>query len=101
MIKYLMSKSVNERGLIGIAFCIILFIFGYFFVLNYMSTMEDPPLGNTIYILIGLTLSIIPCLSIILILSYLYKYKKKKERHERKRKIHKLYFLKDKTKQNN
>lgn len=93
-----MSKSVVERGLIGIIFCLILFAFGYFFVLNYVSTMEDPPLGNTVYIMIGSTLSIVSILGVILILKYLYDHKKKKERKERKRKKHKLFYLKDLTK---
>lgn len=95
MIKYLMSKSVAERGLIGIVFCLVLFSFGYFFVLNYVSTLEDPPLGNTIYILLGSTFSIMSVLGIVLILKYLYDYKKKKERRERKRKKHKLFYLKE------
>ena len=95
MIKYFMSKSANQRGLIGILFCIILFAFGYFFVLNYVSTLEDPPLGNTFYILIGSTFSIISILGFILILKFLYDHKKRKERKERKRKKHKLFYLKD------
>lgn len=95
MIKYLMSKSVVERALIGIIFCIVVFVFGYFFVLNRISTMEDPPLGNTIYILIGSTLSVVSILGIIVILKYLYDYKKKQERRQRKRKKHQLFYLKD------
>ncbi|MES2411013.1 MAG: hypothetical protein V4535_06170 [Bacteroidota bacterium] len=95
MINYLMSKSVPERGIIGIICCIILFAFGYFFVLNYVSTMEDPPLGNTIYILLGSTLSMVSVLGIILILKSLYDYKKRKMRKERKRQKHKLFYLKD------
>lgn len=95
MIKYFMSKSVAERGLIGILICIVLFAFGYFFVLNYVSTLEDPPLGNTIYILLGSTFSIVSVLGIVLILKYLYDHKKKKERKERKRRKHKLFYLKD------
>lgn len=95
-----MSKSVAERGLIGIILCVILFAFGYFFVLNYLSTLEDPPLGNTVYILIGSTFSIVSILGIILILKFLYDHKKKKERKERKREKHKLFFLKDTKKEN-
>ena len=99
MIKYLMSKSVVERGLIGIICCVILFAFGYFFVLNYVSTMEEPPLGNTIYILLGSTFSIVSILGIILILKSLYNYKKRKERKDRKREKHKLFYLKDQKKE--
>lgn len=94
MIKYIMSKRVYERGLIGIGLCIIVFILGYI-VLNHISTMEDPPMGNTIYILIGSALTFLSILGFILILKYLYDNKKKKERRERKRKKHKLFYLKD------
>jgi len=90
-----MSRSVTERGLIGIFLCVLLFAFGYFFVLEYVSTLEDPPLGNTIYILIGSTFSIISILGVILILKYLYDHKKRKERKVRKREKHKLFYLKD------
>ena len=90
-----MSKSVNERGLIGIAFCVLLFIFGYFFVLDYISTMEDPPLGTTIYILVGSSLSVLSILGIIVIVKYFYDYKKKETRKARKRKSQKLFYLKD------
>ncbi|WP_333601069.1 hypothetical protein [Flavobacterium sp.] len=94
MIKYIMSKKVHERGLIGIGFCIIGFIIGYF-VLNHISTMENPPLGNTLYIIIGSTLVFTSVLGVILIIKYLYDFKKKQERRIRKRKKHKLFFLKD------
>jgi hypothetical protein len=101
MIKYFMSKSIEKRGVIGIICCIILFIFGYFFVLNYVSIMEKPPLGNTVYILLGSTLSIVSILGILVILKYLYDYKKKKERKERIRKKHKLFYLKKSRKEKN
>jgi membrane protein implicated in regulation of membrane protease activity len=95
-----MSKSIKQRGLIGILFCIFLFAFGYFFVLNYVSILEDPPLGNTVYILLGSTFSIVSIVGILVILKYLYDYKKKKERKERRRKKHKLFYLKDLKKNN-
>ncbi|HNP31950.1 MAG TPA: hypothetical protein PKN96_01510 [Flavobacterium sp.] len=94
MIKYIMSRRVHERGLIGIGFCILVFALGYV-VLEYISTMEDPPLGNTIYILIGSTFIFTSILGFVVILKYLYDYKKKKERRQRKRKKHKLFYLKD------
>ena len=96
MIKYFLSRSMMERGLIGIFLCVLLFIFGYFFVLNYVSTLEKPPLGNTLYILIGSTLTIISILGIFVLAKYLYDYKKRKLRQERKRNQHKLVYLKDK-----
>jgi len=100
MIKYIMSKRLHERGLIGIGLCIVVFILGYY-VLNHISTLEDPPLGHTIYILIGSALTFLSILGFILILKYLYDSKKKKERRERKRKNHKLFYLKDKPEYQN
>ena len=99
MIKYIMSRKLYERGLIGIGFCIVVFIIGYF-VLNKISTMEKPPLGNTIYILIGSTLTFTSVLGVILIIKYIYDSKKKKERRERKRRKHKLFYLKDTNEKN-
>jgi quinol-cytochrome oxidoreductase complex cytochrome b subunit len=93
-----MSKSLNQRGLIGIGLCGIVFFIGYY-ILNYISTMEDPPLGNTIYILIGSLLVLV--LGVFLILKYIYDSKKKKERRQRRRKNHKLFYLKDSAKNKN
>ena len=89
-----MSRKINERGLIGIGLCILVFILGYI-ILNHISTMEDPPLGNTIYILLGSTLSFTSVLGIIVILRYMYNRKKKKEKSTRRRKKHRLSYLKD------
>jgi len=94
MIKYIMSKRVYDRCLIGIGLCILVFILGYI-ILNYISTMENPPLGNTIYILIGSALTFLSILGFILILKFMYDTKKKEERKERKRRKHKLFYLKD------
>ncbi len=92
MIKYIMSKRTLDRCLIGLGLCIVVFILGYI-VLNYISTMEHPPLGHTIYILIGSTLTFLSILGVILILKYMYDAKKKAARKERKRKKHKLFYL--------
>ena len=97
MIKNIMSKKINEKGLLGIVFCLFVFALGYF-VLEYISTMEDPPLGNTLYILIGSTFIFTSILGFVVILKYLYDYNKKKERRQRKRKTQKLFYLKDTTK---
>lgn len=98
MIEYIMSKRLHERALIGIGACIVIFILGYY-ILEHISTMEDPPLGNTIYILIGSALIFSSGLGILLILKYIYDSKKKKERRERRRKKHKIFYLKDQNKQ--
>lgn len=98
MIKYIMSRRLHQRALIGIGACIVTFILGYY-ILEHISTMEDPPLGNTIHILIGSALIFSSGLGILLILKYIYENKKKKERRERRRKKHKLIYLKDQNKQ--
>lgn len=89
-----MSKRTQDRCFIGIGICIVVFILGYI-VLNHISTMEDPPLGNTIYILLGSTLTFLSILGLILILKFMYDTKKREERRERKRRKHKLFYLKD------
>jgi cbb3-type cytochrome oxidase subunit 3 len=89
-----MSKRVYDRCLIGIGLCIVVFILGYI-ILNYISTMENPPLGNTIYILIGSAFTFLSILGFILILKFMYDTKRKEERKERKRRKHKLFYLKD------
>lgn len=98
MIEYIMSKRLHQRVLIGFGGCIIIFILGYY-ILEHISTMEDPPLGNTIYILIGSALIFSSILGVVVILKYLYDNKKKKERRERRRKKHKLFYLKDQNKE--
>jgi uncharacterized membrane protein len=100
MINYIMSRKLNERGIIGIVLCIIVFVIGYI-ILNYISTMEDPPLGNTIYILIGSALTFSSILGVIMIIKYMYDSKKKKERRMRRRKNHRLFYLKDQNKSEN
>ena len=94
MIKYIMSKKFHERLIIGICFCIVVFAWGYF-ILDHIKTVEDPPLGDTIYILVGSAFIFCSLLGVIIILKYLYDYKKQKEKRERKRKKHKLFYLKD------
>jgi hypothetical protein len=93
-----MSRRLNERALIGISVCIVIFILGYY-ILEHISIMEDPPLGNTIYILIGSAFMFSSGLGILLIIKYIYDNKKKKERRERRRKKYKIFYLKDQNKQ--
>jgi hypothetical protein len=63
--------------------------------------MEKPPLGNTVYILLGSTISIGSILGILVILKYLYDHKQKKEYKERKRRKHKVLYLKKSRTKNN
>ncbi|MBP6557169.1 MAG: hypothetical protein KA213_02315 [Flavobacterium sp.] len=94
MIKYIMSKKDKEKALWGILFSIIVFAIGYY-VLNYIATLEEPPLGNTIHILIGSTFMAVGTLGVILIIKNLYDKMKRKKRKESKRRKHKVVFLKN------
>ena len=93
-----MTTRLRQRALIGIAGCVVIFILGYYIV-EYISTMENPPLGNTVYILLGSALVFSSIIGILMILKYLYDYNKQQERRERRRKKHKLFYLKDQDKE--
>jgi len=92
MLKYIKSRKLSEKGLYGIVLCVITFFIGEF-ILNKISTMEDPPFGNTIYILIGNLFVFGALVGVLLILKYIYDENNRKKRKERKRKSHKIYFL--------
>lgn len=99
MIKYIMSKKDSEKASWGILLSFIVFGIGYYF-LNYIATMEEPPLGHTIHILIGTSLMSISGLGVVLIVKYLYDQRKRKKRKEQKRRKHKIVFLKNQKKEN-
>jgi len=71
-----MSRSINEKGFFGISLCVITFILGDY-LLNHISTLENPPMGNTLYILIGSTMVFTSVLGAIIISKYVYDNKKK------------------------
>jgi len=99
MIKYIMSKKDNEKALWGILLSAVVFGIGYYF-LNYIATLEEPPLGHTIHILIGSTLMAVGVLGVILIIKYLYDKRKRRKRKQSKRRKHKVVFLKNNKKVN-
>ena len=87
-----------DKAILGIIVCSIVIAIGYY-ILNHIATLEDPPLGNTLYILLGLTLIAAGGIGILIILKHFYENLKKKRRREIKRKKHKVVFLKkDKNK---
>lgn len=95
MFKFIMSRKLNERVLYGIVLCILFYFIGQF-ILNKISTLEDPPMGNTIYILIGNIFVFGSILGVLLLVNYKYSETKRQNRRERKRKSHKIYYLKNK-----
>jgi hypothetical protein len=88
-----MSRKLNERVLYGFALCVVVYFIGQF-ILNKISTMEDPPMGNTIYILLGNIF--VFGLGVLLLVNYKYNETKRRNRKEHKRKSHKIYYLKSK-----
>jgi uncharacterized protein YneF (UPF0154 family) len=92
MLKYILSRKLIERGLYGIVLCVLSFLGGQF-ILNKISTMEDPPFGNTIYILIGNLFVFGSLLGFFILLKYMYDENKKEKRKVNKRKSHKIYYL--------
>lgn len=99
MLNNTMSTRLRQKIYLGLGACFVVFILGYY-ILEYISTMEDPPLGNTLYILLGSALVFSSLIGVFFILKYLYDYKKQQERRERRRKKHKLFYLKDQKKEN-
>lgn len=93
MLKGLKSKKEKDKAIIGIVIGVLLIILGYV-VLKIISTVEEPPLGHTLFILVGTTLIAVGGLGIIVILKYLYDLFKRNKRKETKRKRHKIVFLK-------
>jgi len=98
-----MKKNKNLKGILGISLSVSTFFIGYY-ILNNISTMEKPPLGNTFSIIFGCSLIVLAFLGIALVLKFIYD-DKKKRRHRKKRKsIHKLDYdqnFKYKSKTNN
>jgi large-conductance mechanosensitive channel len=90
MLNEFSSKPEKQRCYIGIAICAVVFLFGYY-ILNFISTREKVPLGNTLYILIGTTLMAISSIIIFLIIRHLNKLEKKLK----KRRSSKIVFLKN------
>jgi ABC-type Fe3+ transport system permease subunit len=93
-----MSKKDNEKALWGFLISAIVFGIGYYF-LNHIATLEEPPLGNTIHILIGSTLMAVSALGVVLIIKYLYDKQRKRKRRANKRRKHKIVFLKNQKKE--
>jgi uncharacterized membrane protein len=99
MAKLLNPKKDQDKAIIRILICCVGIVIGYY-VLNHIATLEDPPLGNTIYMLIGLTLIAVGILLIFMILKKLYDKKVQKKRRALKHRKHKVVFLKKETTKN-
>ncbi len=85
-----MQLTETRKSFIGIAICIVLFVLGQI-LLEVVSKIEDPPLGNTFYIIIGCILIVGSLLGIYFLIQHIRSIRKKKER----RKKSKIVFLDD------
>jgi hypothetical protein len=80
------KKARKNRNNITILVCIMAFLIGYY-LLNYVASMEKPPLGASFNIVIGCT--------IMAITSIVFVYTVKKQYFAKKRKRTKHVFLDD------
>lgn len=88
-----MYKKERKRCFIGIGLCIAGFILGLI-CLEVISKLEDPPLGNTFYIIIGCTLMVLSVFGVYLLVKHLRSLRKT----ERRRKNNPVLFLDDQKK---
>ena len=88
-----MYKKERKRCFIGIGLCVIGFILGLF-CLEFISKLENPPLGNTFYIIIGCSLMVFAVFGIYLLMKHLRQLAKT----ERRRKSNPVLFLNDQKK---
>lgn len=79
-------KARKKRNNISILVCIVAFLVGYY-LLNYVASMEKPPLGATFNIVLGCT--------IMAITTIVFVYTVKKQYFPQKRKRTKHVFLDD------
>ena len=82
-------REKRNKNLKIMAICVVIFGLGYY-ILNHISRMEKPFLGNTFHIIFGCTLMAIS--------SLLFAYITKKQFFPKKRKRTKQVFLEDITK---
>ena len=77
-----MYKSEKKRCYIGIAFSVVVFVIGQF-LLNYVSEMEKPAGGHTLYIISGTALILFSVISIFFLVKHILHLKKKAKKKRR------------------
>lgn len=90
-----MYKQEKKRCYIGIGISVLLFILGQI-LLNYVSVLEKPFLGNTIYIVLGTSLILFSVIGIFFLIRHILHLNKKAHR----KKHTKVTFLKDESRSN-
>ena len=73
------SKESKIKDFKLILICLVAFVFG-FFLLEYISTLEKPPLGAIFNIIVGCILMAVSTLFIVLTIKKLFFKKKKKNK---------------------
>lgn len=71
-----MYKSEKKRCYIGLAISVIVFIIGQI-LLNYVSVLEKPAGGNTLYIITGTALILFSVIAFFFLVKHLFYLKKK------------------------
>lgn len=85
-----MYKQEKRRSYLGIALSILLFIIGQI-LLNYVSVMEKPPGGNTLYIILGTALILFSMIGMFFLIRHILQLNRKAHRKRNT----KVKFLKD------
>ncbi|NMH26943.1 hypothetical protein [Flavobacterium silvaticum] len=85
-----MYKQEKKRSYLGIALSVLLFVIGQI-LLNYVSVLEDPPGGNTLYIILGTALILFSVIGIFFLVRHILHLNRKANRKRNT----KVKFLKD------
>lgn len=79
-----MFSKERKQSYIGLGGCVLLFFLGEF-LLNTLSAQEDPPGGQTLYIIAGVGLIVASVAGIFLIIRRLRNLKRKERRKKKSR----------------
>lgn len=85
-----MQITEQNKSFLGIALCVATFLLGQI-LLEVVSKLEDPPLGNTFYIILGCTLMVGSLLGIYFLVKHIRHIRRRKLR----RKHNNIVFLGD------
>ena len=85
-----MQLTEQKKSFLGIALCVVVFVLGQV-LLEVVSKLEDPPLGNTFYIILGCTFMVGSLLAIYFLIKHLRHLRRKKIRRHKS----KIVFLDD------
>ena len=91
-------RERKKRNISIILFCIVAFFLGYY-ILNYVASLERPPIGETFNIVLGC--SIIAVSVIILVFTIKKQYFPKRKKHTKHIFLDEFYDTETKSERNN